>query len=157
LSISDKVVVMNKGIIEQIGTPEEIYRAPQTRFVAKFIGTANQFMGIASGKDTVNWENITLFTDGAKSFTEGEEVVALVRPENIQILAEQPKRSDWNVIAGVVETITFRGSVTRLGVNVRGQPVSADVTVANSKPVSLNQKVWLVFPPSACQVMAAKE
>ena len=156
LSISDKVVVMNKGIIEQVGTPEEIYRAPQTRFVATFIGTANQFLGTASGKDTVACANLKLLADGVKSFTEGQEVVALVRPENIQVQVEQPQRSDWNIIPGVVETITFHGAITRLGVNVSGQRVVADVTVANTKPVSLNQKIWLLFPPSSCQVMAAK-
>ena len=157
LSISDKVVVMNKGLIEQVGAPEEIYRAPQTRFVATFIGTANQFLGIASGQDTIVCNNIKLFADGAKNFTDGQEVVALVRPENIQVQAEQPQRSDWNVIPGVVETITFHGAVTRLGVNVSGQRVVADITVANTKPVSLNQKLWLMFPSSACQVMTAKE
>ncbi|MCL5611376.1 MAG: ABC transporter ATP-binding protein [Chloroflexi bacterium] len=157
LSISDKVVVMNKGLIEQVGAPEEIYRAPQTRFVATFIGTANQFLGIASGRDAVVCKNIKLFADGVKSFTDGQEVVALVRPENIQVQAVQPQRSDWNVIPGVVETITFHGAVTRLGVNVNGQRVVADVTVANTKPVSLNQKIWLMFPPSTCQVMAVIE
>ena len=157
LSISDKVVVMNKGIIEQVGAPEEIYRAPQTRFVATFIGTANQFMGIASGRDTVVCKNIKLLADGVKSFTDGQEVVALVRPENILIQAEEPKRSDWNVIPGVVETITFHGAITRLGVSASGQRVVADVNVTNTKPVSLNQKIWLLFPPSACQVMDTKE
>jgi putative spermidine/putrescine transport system ATP-binding protein len=157
LSISDKVVVMNKGLIEQIGTPEDIYRAPRTRFVATFIGTANQFRGFASGKDTVVCKNIKLLADGVKSFAEGQEVVALVRPENIQVQTEQPQYSDWNVTPGVVETITFHGAVTRLGVSVGGQRVVADVTVANTKPVSLSQKIWLMFPPGACQVMALEE
>ncbi len=157
LSISDKVVVMNKGLIEQVGPPEEIYRAPRTRFVATFIGTANQFLGKASGKDTVVCRNITLLATGVNSFSEGQDVVALVRPENIQVQSEQPQLKDWNVAPGVVETITFHGAVTRLGVNVSGQRVVADVTVANTKPVSLNQKIWLLFPASACQVMAAKE
>ena len=71
LSISDKVVVMNKGLIEQVGPPEEIYRAPRTRFVATFIGTANQFLGKASGKDTVVCRNITLLATGVNSFSEG--------------------------------------------------------------------------------------
>ena len=48
LSISDLVVVMNNGLIEQIGTPQEIYRKPSTRFVATFIGTANEFRGVSS-------------------------------------------------------------------------------------------------------------
>ncbi len=157
LSISDKVVVMNKGLIEQVGPPEKIYRAPRTRFVATFIGTANQFLGKASGKDTVVCSNIRLLATGVNSFSEGQDVVALVRPENIQVQSEQPQLKDWNVAPGVVETITFHGAVTRLGVNVSGQRVVADVTVANTKPVSLNQKIWLLFPASACQVMAAKE
>jgi len=157
LSISDLVVVMNKGIIEQVGAPEEIYRAPKTRFVATFIGTANQFRGIASGRHTVVCKNFRLLADGVETFAEGQEVVALVRPENIQVQADQPQRSDWNVMGGVVETITFHGAVTRLGVNASGQRVVADVTVANTKPVSLGQKIWLMFPAGACQVMAAKE
>jgi len=157
LSISDKVVVMNRGLIEQVGTPEDIYRMPKTRFVATFIGTANQFPGTASGRDTVLCRNIKLLADGVSSFREGQEVVALVRPENVQVQLEQPQRRDWNVAPGVVETITFHGAVTRLGINVGGQRVVADVTVANTQPVSLNQKIWLLFPPAACQVMAAKE
>ncbi len=157
LSISDKVVVMNKGLIEQVGTPEEIYRMPKTRFVATFIGTANQFPGTASGGDTVLCRNIKLLADDVRAFRDGQDVVALVRPENIQVQTEEPRRPDWNVASGVVETITFHGAVTRLGVNVGGQRVVADVTVANTQPVSLNQKIWLMFPRTACQVMAARE
>jgi putative spermidine/putrescine transport system ATP-binding protein len=157
LSISDKVVVMNKGLIEQIGTPEEIYRAPNTRFVATFIGTANQFYGVVAGKDIVDCTKVKLSVEGLKDFSSGQSVVVLVRPENVQVQSEQPNRSNWNVIPGVVETITFHGAVTRLGVNVSGQRVVADITVANTETVSLNQKIWLSFPSEACQVMAVNE
>ncbi len=158
LSISDKVVVMNKGLVEQVGTPEEIYRAPQTRFVATFIGTANQFQGIAPpAKKAVICSNLELLADGLQGFQDGQDVVALVRPENIQVQVDQPGGKDWNVIPGVIETITFHGAVTRLGINVSGQRVVADVTVANTRPVSLNQHIWLHFPPSACKVMRAIE
>jgi len=157
LSISDKVVVMNKGDIEQVGTPEEIYRAPKTRFVATFIGTANQFFGVVSGKDTVICNNTKLLVDGLEDFNDGQQVVVLVRPETIQVQPEQPKYSKWNIIPGAIETITFHGAITRLGVNVSGQRVVADITVANTKPVSLNQKIWLLFPPDACQVMSVNE
>jgi putative spermidine/putrescine transport system ATP-binding protein len=157
LSISDKVVVMNKGLIEQVGTPEAIYRAPQTRFVATFIGTANQFLGTASGRDHVICENIQLRADGVNEFAEGQPVVALVRPENIQIQTTRPESSDANILQAVVETITFHGAVTRLGTNVAGQRVVADVTASLTQPIVLNQKVWLVFPAGACQVMATEE
>jgi len=157
LSISDKVVVMNKGFIEQVGAPEEIYRAPKTRFVATFIGTANQFLGRTSGKDKVVCPNVELLTGSLKGYQDGQSVVVLVRPETIQVQAEKPRQENCNVIPGVVETITFHGAVTRLGININGQRVVADITVANTQPVSLNQKLWLTFPPEACQVMAVEE
>jgi putative spermidine/putrescine transport system ATP-binding protein len=157
LSISDKVVVMNKGLIEQVGTPEEIYRAPKTRFVATFIGTANQFPGKTSSNNKVICSNLELLTGSLKEFGDGQSVVVLVRPETIQVQAEKPQQENSNIIPGVVETITFHGAVTRLGVNVNGQRVVADITVANTQPVFLNQKIWLTFPADACQVMAVEE
>ena len=157
LSISDKVVVMNKGVIEQVGTPEEIYRTPKTHFVATFIGTANQFLGKVSGIDTVIGDHFNLLVDDMKGFNDGHRVVVLVRPETIHVEPGQPKQNGWNIIPGEVETITFHGAVTRLGVNLRGQRVVADITVANTKPISLNQKIWLLFPPDACQVMDVDE
>jgi putative spermidine/putrescine transport system ATP-binding protein len=157
LSISDKVVVMNKGVIEQIGIPEEIYRAPKTHFVATFIGTANQFLGKVSGIDTVICNHFNLLVDDMKGFNDGQRVVVLVRPEIIHVEPDQPQHDGWNIIPGEVETITFHGAVTRLGVNLHGQRVVADITVANTKPISLNQKIWLLFPPDACQVMDVDE
>lgn len=156
LSISDRVVVMNKGLIEQTGTPEEIYRFPRTRFVATFIGTANQFPGVVSSVDSVMSGSTKLLADGAKNFHSGDEVVMLVRPENIQIQTEDRPRNGWNILPGMVETITFYGAVTRLGVNINGQRVVADITAANFQPISLNQKIWLAFSIEASQVMAAK-
>jgi putative spermidine/putrescine transport system ATP-binding protein len=157
LSISDKVVVMNRGVIEQIGTPEEIYRTPQTHFVATFIGTANQFFGKVSGRDTVICDHFTLFAEDMKGFTDGQRVVVLVRPETIHVEPDRPQHDGWNILPGEVETITFHGAVTRLGVNLHGQRVAADITVANTKPISLNQRIWLQFAPAACQVMAIDE
>jgi putative spermidine/putrescine transport system ATP-binding protein len=157
LSISDKVVVMNKGLIEQVGKPEEIYRAPNTRFVATFIGTANQFLGKISANNTVVCKQVELLTTSLVAFRTDQPVVVLVRPENIQVQAEQSRQKGWNSIPGEVETITFHGAITRLGVNVNGQRVVADITVANTQPVSLNQKLWLQFPPEACQVMVIED
>ena len=98
-----------------------------------------------------------LLADDVKGFTDGQRVVVLVRPETIQVEPDQPQHDGWNIIPGEVETITFHGAVTRLGVNLHGQRVVADITVANTKPISLNQRIWLVFPPAACQVMAVDE
>lgn len=157
LSISDKVVVMDKGVIQQVGSPEEIYRAPQTRFVATFIGTANQFLGQAVGSDSVISNALKLITEKFEDIKDKQDVVVLVRPEHIQVKTEPQILSGWNSIPGVVETITFHGAVTRLGVNVNNRRVVADITVATTEQIALGQQVFLIFPPSACQVMAANE
>ncbi len=110
-----------------------------------------------AGKDLVDCTTIQLNVDDLKEFNNGQPVVVLVRPESVQVHSQQPDQINLNVIDGMIETITFHGAVTRLGVNVHGQVVVADITVANTEPVSLNQKIWLSFPADACQVMAAAE
>jgi ABC-type Fe3+/spermidine/putrescine transport system ATPase subunit len=136
-----------------VGSPEEIYRSPKTRFVATFIGTANQFHGAVVGKDSILCDEIKLVANGLNNYSISQKVLVLVRPENIQVQTEPPLPHGGNVIEGKVETITFHGAVTRLGVNIGSQRVMADITVDNAQPISLNQKIWLVFSHEACQVM----
>jgi putative spermidine/putrescine transport system ATP-binding protein len=154
LSISDKVVVMNNGLIEQIGTPEVIYRKPRTRFVATFIGTANQFTGKIIDVNNVQCEHAMLIVGDLRNFTKGDEVVVLVRPEAVHLQFTPKQQAGWNSINGVIETATFHGAITRLGVNVNGQRVVADVTYSDSTPLSLGQNCWLSFAADNCQVMA---
>ncbi|HUX39898.1 MAG TPA: ABC transporter ATP-binding protein [Rectinemataceae bacterium] len=157
LSISDKVVVMNRGVVEQVGTPEEIYHRPKTRFVAGFIGTANQFTGKAVGENEVACEGFTIAAPVAAQVGEASLVVVLVRPETIAVHDSPPEEGGGNVIEGVIETVTFHGAVTRLGIDAKGQRLSADVTMGEKKRFSLNQRVWLSFDPESCQVMAREE
>ncbi|GCF92910.1 ABC transporter ATP-binding protein [Enterococcus florum] len=100
-SISDKVAIMNGGVIEQYDTPENIYRLPKTQFVAHFIGFENFF-------------DVTKNTDGSYTTTDGtlvfsklsqgtmEKAVATIRPEDIEITADGP-------IKGTVSVRTFLG------------------------------------------------
>jgi len=158
LSISDVVVVMNKGSIEQVGPPEDIYHRPMTRFVASFIGTANQFEGAAAGTGAILCGDLQIRACSPPDSAPARPVVVLVRPENIAVHHARPQDEGWNHMEGVVETVTFHGSVTRLGVNVGGRKVSADITAdQRGKGFSLNQRVWLSFSPEACQVMPREE
>lgn len=157
LSISDKVVVMNMGHIEQIGSPIDIYRQPSTRFVASFIGTANQFNGIYDGRKLVKCENLLLMVGTQPRLRKDAEVVVLVRPESVQLKNSKDARTGSNSIQGVIETVTFHGAVTRVGVNIGDQRVVADTTVTSGDPISLGQKVWLSFLDKNCQVMLQSE
>lgn len=154
LSISDQVVVMNKGVIQQVGSPEEIYRAPQNLFVAKFIGTANQFNGKITGKNKVDCERgHSLLVANLNGFQEGQQVVVLVRPETMKVGTSRPEGCRDNCLEAVIETITFHGAVTRLGVNANDMRLVADITARESDPLKLNQKIYLRFSAEACQVM----
>ena len=157
LSISDLVVVMNRGAIEQIGAPEVIYHAPRTRFVAGFIGTANQFNGVVQGGDSVMWNGVRLLVPPRPGYGDSTEAVVLVRPENMTVHEQDPRPGGGNVIQGIVETITFHGALTRLGIDAGGQRVVADVTMGVRKHFLLNQQVWISFPPEACQVMPRED
>jgi len=81
LSMADRIVVMNHGVIEQIGTPTEIYREPATLFVADFIGEMNQFAAIARpGAATIG--ALTLQC-APHDFSDGEAIIAAIRPEDV--------------------------------------------------------------------------
>ena len=153
LSISDLVVVMNNGVIEQVGTPQEIYRKPNTRFVATFIGTANEFHGVVADQQTVKCDQIQITTSHVATHPSGSKVVVLVRPENIEVYDQQPSGSLTNLLEGEVDTITFHGAITRLGINAGGRMITADVTITGRAALTHHQHVWLRFGSEYCQVM----
>lgn len=82
LSMADRIVVMNHGVIEQVGSPTEIYRDPATLFVADFIGEMNQISAIAGPSGQVKIGNSTMMCR-PHDFTEGAEVLAAIRPEDV--------------------------------------------------------------------------
>jgi iron(III) transport system ATP-binding protein len=82
LSMADRIVVMNHGVIEQVGTPTEIYRDPQTLFVADFIGEMNQTRGIVDSSNSVKIGGM-VFECMPHQFEQGTEIIAAIRPEDI--------------------------------------------------------------------------
>ncbi|WP_254054644.1 putative 2-aminoethylphosphonate ABC transporter ATP-binding protein [Roseovarius sp. EL26] len=82
LAMADRIVVMNHGVIEQIGTPTEIYRHPANLFVADFIGEMNQISANAGSKEAIEIGGRTLKCE-AHSFAAGERIVAAIRPEDV--------------------------------------------------------------------------
>ncbi|MBI4762446.1 MAG: ABC transporter ATP-binding protein [Chloroflexota bacterium] len=118
LSISDRIVVMHEGKIEQVGTPFEIYNFPTTRFVANFVGSLNTAEAevVDPQGGIVALHGIRLVsTSDLKEKRKGDKVMIAIRPERIGFIAEGEKE---NVFEGRVENITFLGSVVRLQLRV---------------------------------------
>ncbi len=103
LTMSDRVVVMNGGLINQIGTPQDIYNEPKNAFVAKFIGESNIIDGIMHEDFDVEFAS-KHFICVDKGFKKMEKVDVVIRPEDIHIVEPGD-----DTINGTVETVTFKG------------------------------------------------
>ncbi|MGN0597812.1 MAG: ABC transporter ATP-binding protein, partial [Ruminiclostridium sp.] len=103
LTMSDTVVVMNGGLIQQIGSPTDIYNEPVNAFVADFIGESNIINGCMPEDCVVEFTG-KRFTCVDKGFSPNETVDVVIRPEDIKIIpAENAK------ITGIVESVVFKG------------------------------------------------
>ncbi|GLB28330.1 ABC transporter ATP-binding protein [Lacrimispora amygdalina] len=102
-SISDKVAVMNQGVIEQFDTPENIYQRPETEFIARFIGFEN-FLTLNKQGNVYKTQAGTVFT--VESVKSGDSLAGTIRPEDIRIAGET---QDHNVLSGTVGVRTFLG------------------------------------------------
>jgi spermidine/putrescine transport system ATP-binding protein len=103
LSMSDTVVVMNEGIIQQIGSPIDIYNEPENRFVASFIGESNIIEAVMIKDLLVKFDDFE-FECVDKGFKDNEEVEVVIRPEDIDIVEKESAK-----ITGVVKSVVFKG------------------------------------------------
>ncbi len=115
LSMSDMVVVMDKGKIQQIGTPEDIYNEPVNAFVADFIGESNIVDAIMIKDYLVSFQGVT-FKCLDKGFEPNEQTEAVVRPEDIEICKPGTK----NALTGVITDVVFKGTFFETFVDVNG-------------------------------------
>ena len=123
LALSDRIVVMSRGHVEQIGTPREIYEFPQTRFVADFIGASNLLSGtIVSAGTTgvvVRAGRLELrSTDRVP--TEASAVTVLLRPERIRLLTAPPRAEDVNTLTARVADVVYLGEDLQVALAVDG-------------------------------------
>jgi putative spermidine/putrescine transport system ATP-binding protein len=160
LSLSDRIVVMSDGRIEQIGTPAEIYNFPATTFVAKFVGSLNvvtaKVADGAAGTVTVDEQPIRTFKPFAGAV--GSDVVLALRPEVVTIVHEgdAPSTRTTNRLQAAVDEVTFLGSVVRTRVKLPGGTTLNFDTFndPNATPPALGSSITIGFPAEGCLVLA---
>jgi putative spermidine/putrescine transport system ATP-binding protein len=157
LSVSDRVVVLSQGRIEQVGTPAEIYGDPNTVFVAQFVGTMNRFEGkIAAGaKGLVEFDGALLRADAADAFSPGDDVLLLIRPESIEIesLEDGASVPDGG-LEGKVRSHTFLGPVTRLNVESAIGEIVADIASVRALSLAEGTRVVMVWDPASPRLIS---
>jgi iron(III) transport system ATP-binding protein len=157
LSMADRIVVMNQGVIEQVGSPTEIYREPKTLFVADFIGETNKIGARSAGRDSVSFGGMTLGSV-AHGFAAGTEVLAVIRPEDV-IPHEGGYRRDGderNIIDVSIGDMEFLGSFwrTRLGgPQLDGTELVADFSINAVRRMSLTEGAPITIELPAGRLM----
>ena len=114
MTMSDRIAVMNRGTVAQVGTPQEIYERPSSLFVADFIGASNVFSGRVVGS-IGQWSIVRLDLGQdvrvpASVAQNGSQAWVVVRPDHMQLADTAPASSDLNAIAGAVKNVSFLGT-----------------------------------------------
>lgn len=143
LAMSDTVVVMNDGEIQQIGTPQDIYNEPQNAFVADFIGESNILDGIMKRDFSVNFFGRN-FVCLDRDFAENESVDVVIRPEDIDIVPSQQ-----GMLVGEVTSVTFMGVHYEIIIDIDGFKWMVQTTDEHK----VGDSVGLVIEPDAIHIM----
>ncbi len=154
LALSDRVVVMNMGRIEQVGTPAEIYNAPRTPFVAMFVGTMNLLPGRLEPDGRFVWKEASFKVGrGARVSGPGEAYLAL-RPERMKVASGPDKiPPEHNRLPGRVEWITFLGPIGRLTVRAYGETLLVDLPSDEAVRFPVGSAVWVHFHPESVHLV----
>lgn len=157
LTMSDRVVVMHQGRIEQIGSPAEVYETPATGFVASFIGRSNFLRGTVIRKDEEEAEvstrkGLRIRTYPSPELSTGQEVTLAIRPERIRLLETREARSLPNGCAGTIEFIAYLGASTQYQIiSEQGEWLIVEQQNIRGLPAKKKgDRVYLEWNPEDC-------
>ncbi|NLD25776.1 MAG: ATP-binding cassette domain-containing protein [Acholeplasmataceae bacterium] len=143
LTMSDTVVVMNKGVIQQIGTPEDIYNEPKNRFVASFIGESNIIRGTYLGSKQVEFMG-SVFDCVDENFEPGEPCDVVIRPEDFDVVPLNKAK-----LIGIVDATTFKGVHFEICAIIQGQ----EFVIHKYENVKVGDQIGLSVDPYEIHLM----
>jgi len=159
LSMADRVVIMRNGEIRQVGTPWEIYKAPESSFVAGFVGTSNFIEGTIHGS-TVKIDGYTFKINGLEKIKQ-DAVCLAIRPEKIELISDQTNVQHIeksNVVDVIAEVITFLGAVVQITFTLDGMDMNVDITEGEFERLELKRgdRIQLHFHPDNFHLYTGK-
>jgi iron(III) transport system ATP-binding protein len=154
--IADRVAVMNRGLIEQLGTPEEIYERPRTEFVARFIGQTNLVSGMLQEDQTVQFAGGTLRIDSSSGSAPGKTVTVSIRPHDIELTPSSANGSNHtdnaNRLPGRVVRAYYLGALRDYQVEV-GTGIMLRVLAPTHVRIGPGEGVTLRLPVEKCRLL----
>jgi iron(III) transport system ATP-binding protein len=151
MTTADLIAVMNSGVIDQLGTPEDIYDRPQSEFVARFIGASNVLKGSALDGNHVAFAGATLQVTGAK-LNSGHSAAVAIRQHDIQLSTRAPQAAQ-NVLRATVTRQVFLGSSRDYMVET-SDGTTLRIITGTDNAVPRGAEVWLTLPPERCRALS---
>jgi spermidine/putrescine transport system ATP-binding protein len=164
LTMSDRIGVMNKGKMLQIGSAQEVYELPQSRFVADFIGESNYFEGAVSNLEDIYAEvtlegGNTVWATAGHEIKVGEEVVVAVRPEKVSLLPARSENQKYGV-SGTVSELVYLGShttyIVKLPTGTEVSVRSQNINILEGPLAQRGDQVALTWPKEASKAFSRR-
>jgi ABC-type Fe3+/spermidine/putrescine transport system ATPase subunit len=133
MSISDRLLVLNDGIIQQIGSPDDIYETPSNRFIAEFVGYVNFLEGKIEGDGeeegflnvSTEYGNISLNKANAKNLSKGDEVFLVIRPESVSLFPSDTEDMP-NMLTGTIQHSMYAGNLVKYTIKCGERDIHID-------------------------------
>jgi spermidine/putrescine ABC transporter ATP-binding subunit len=144
LTMSDRIAVMCSGKVLEVGSPDDLYEHPQTRFVAEFLGTMNVFDGSIYARDGDSYIVETrelgriCANIGSQDFSKGEKISVALRPENLRIINSQASADIEGSISGVMINTAYFGDSAQIYVKLEGSEQPLVVSIQNQDGAASN-------------------
>ena len=160
MTMADRIAVMDEGRIRQVATPAEVYEAPNSRFVADFIGSINLFEGAVEAREgdtaRIRADGIEISTQNAADASSGDQVWFAIRPEKIRVSGQAPANGA-NAAEGEIFDIAYLGDMTVYHVKLPSGRVVKATTMNSARvteePLTWNDRAWITFAPDAGVVL----
>jgi spermidine/putrescine ABC transporter ATP-binding subunit len=153
LSMSDRIVVMNSGAMEQIGTPEEVYERPATAFVADFLGKANMLAGTVSKSDRATTIALaagqTVDVVAPKPLALGSKVTVVVRPQKLSVGAP----AGANRLSGRVVSTSYLGGSAIYEIDIGGKTTIRANAPIDGRLIREGETIEVGFDPAGCVLL----
>jgi iron(III) transport system ATP-binding protein len=152
LAMADRIVVMNHGVIDQVGTPAEVYGRPRTAFVADFVGTMTFLDGVVTAPGVVRVGRADLMCNGDAGAAAGSKVTLGFRPEEVQVRGLTDATP--NRLRSRVAAIEYLGAFCRAKLNVDGVALTADFSANAMRDLGIEagQTIDIALPPAVLRV-----
>lgn len=162
MTMADRIAIMDHGKVIQVATPAEVYEAPNSRFVADFVGSINLFEGTVArrnGEGAVieSTDGFTIETANGGAAETGAKVWYAVRPEKIRVSSKPPEAQDFNAAQGEIWDIAYLGDMTLYHIRLADGRVVRTAQLNASRgtddPLTWNDPAWISFRPDSGVVL----